>query len=278
VALSSLPRAAILRAADSRRLRRFVQRHGMRLGAARFVAGETLDECVAVLRRLNDAGLHANTTLLGEAIPDAGGAHAVVAEELQQAGYRTAAFVSSFTLSTSIRRRALTTPRTEPERERLDSCVRFLAFSSSNCSSASHEAGSIECPRGRDPEPGLEGIWGRGAEVGDGPGERPLRRQERGRRPAGTEPRRSFADRQTWRTSESEPVLAQGGHELLRRPTGNQALRLEMGVVRPETVARDCQCRGHVRGITRINPVHYRRGTGPRGPNGIRGDLDEVVA
>jgi proline dehydrogenase len=51
----------------------------MRLGAARFVAGETLDECVPVLRRLNDAGLHANTTLLGEAIPDAGGAAAAVA-------------------------------------------------------------------------------------------------------------------------------------------------------------------------------------------------------
>jgi len=80
VALSSLPRAAILRAADSRRLQRLVRRHGMRLGAARFVAGETLDECVAVLRRLNDAGLYANTTLLGEAIPDPAGAAAVVRE------------------------------------------------------------------------------------------------------------------------------------------------------------------------------------------------------
>jgi len=80
VAPSAVPRAAILHAADSRRLRRFVQRHGMRLGAARFVAGETLDECVAVLRRLNENGLYANTTLLGEAIPDAAGAEAVVAE------------------------------------------------------------------------------------------------------------------------------------------------------------------------------------------------------
>jgi len=80
VALSSLPRAAILKAADSARLHRFVQRHGMRLGAARFVAGTTLDECVAVLRRLNDTGLHANTTLLGEAIPDPDGAAAVAAE------------------------------------------------------------------------------------------------------------------------------------------------------------------------------------------------------
>jgi proline dehydrogenase len=49
----------------------------MRLGASRFVAGETLDECVAVLRSLNEAGLHANTTLLGEATPDPAGAEAV---------------------------------------------------------------------------------------------------------------------------------------------------------------------------------------------------------
>jgi proline dehydrogenase len=73
---SALPRAAILRASESRRLRRLVQRYGMRLGAARFVAGETVDECVVVLRQLNDAGLHANTTLLGEAIPDHEGAAA----------------------------------------------------------------------------------------------------------------------------------------------------------------------------------------------------------
>jgi proline dehydrogenase len=52
----------------------------MRLGAARFVAGETLDECVAVLRRLGDAGFHANTTLLGEAISSPDGAEAVVVE------------------------------------------------------------------------------------------------------------------------------------------------------------------------------------------------------
>ncbi len=77
---SKLSRVAILRAADSDSLRRVVGRYGMRLGAARFVAGETLDECVPVLRRLNDAGLHANTTLLGEAIPDVHGADATVRE------------------------------------------------------------------------------------------------------------------------------------------------------------------------------------------------------
>jgi proline dehydrogenase len=77
---STLPRSAILHAAESARLQRLVQSHGKRLGAARFVAGETLDSCVAVLRKLNDAGLHANTTLLGEAIPDPEGAAAVTAE------------------------------------------------------------------------------------------------------------------------------------------------------------------------------------------------------
>lgn len=80
MSLSSLPRAAILRAADSRWLRRFVDRYGMRLGAARFVAGVTLDECVVVLRRLNDAGLKVNTTLLGEDIESAGEAAAAVEE------------------------------------------------------------------------------------------------------------------------------------------------------------------------------------------------------
>ncbi len=40
----------------------------MRLGAARFVAGESLDDCVSVLRQLNERGLRANTTLLGEGV------------------------------------------------------------------------------------------------------------------------------------------------------------------------------------------------------------------
>jgi proline dehydrogenase len=78
--VSSLPRAAILHAADSTRLQQLVHRHGRRVGAGRFVAGETLDECVRTLRKLNDAGLCANTTLLGEAIPTEHGAAAVTDE------------------------------------------------------------------------------------------------------------------------------------------------------------------------------------------------------
>ena len=70
-------RHAILAAARSERLGRFVERHGMRLGAGRFVAGTTLDDCVRVIRRLNDDGLHANTTLLGESVTDAAGAREV---------------------------------------------------------------------------------------------------------------------------------------------------------------------------------------------------------
>ena len=73
---AALPRTVLLRASSSRRLRDLVQRYGMSLGAARFVAGETLDECVVVLRRLNESRLSANTTLLGEAIPTASGAAA----------------------------------------------------------------------------------------------------------------------------------------------------------------------------------------------------------
>ena len=72
-------RKGILAAADSPRVQRAVRRHGMRLGAARFVAGETLDECVVVLRRLNDQGLYANTTLLGEGVLKPGQTDRVVA-------------------------------------------------------------------------------------------------------------------------------------------------------------------------------------------------------
>ena len=78
--LNHAMRSAILAAADSPRVQRIVQKHGMRLGAARFVAGETLDECVLVLRSLNERGLVTNTTLLGEGVRDEGEARAVVAE------------------------------------------------------------------------------------------------------------------------------------------------------------------------------------------------------
>lgn len=48
-----------------------MRRFGMRLGAGRFVAGQTLDECVLHLRRLNEKGLDASATLLGEDVSEA---------------------------------------------------------------------------------------------------------------------------------------------------------------------------------------------------------------
>jgi proline dehydrogenase len=72
-------RRVILAAADSPRLHRFVGRYGMRLGAGRFVAGETLDAAVLTLRRLNEQGLRTNTTLLGEHVADADASRRVVA-------------------------------------------------------------------------------------------------------------------------------------------------------------------------------------------------------
>ena len=74
-----LARATLLSLSESERLAGLAQSHGMRLGAARFVAGQTLDECVVVLRRLNEQGLHANTTILGEAVESRAQADAVTA-------------------------------------------------------------------------------------------------------------------------------------------------------------------------------------------------------
>jgi proline dehydrogenase len=76
----SVLRSLILAAADSPRLQRLVQKYGFRLGAARFVAGETLDDAVPVLRRLDESGLLTNTTLLGEGVRDEAETRSVVAE------------------------------------------------------------------------------------------------------------------------------------------------------------------------------------------------------
>jgi proline dehydrogenase len=78
-AVNAALRKGILAAAGSPRVQRVVRRHGMRLGAGRFVAGETLDDCILALRGLNERGLHANTTLLGEGVRDESQTAAVVA-------------------------------------------------------------------------------------------------------------------------------------------------------------------------------------------------------
>lgn len=81
-AVNGALRKVILASSGSPRVRRVADRHGLRLGASRFVAGESLDACVAVLRRLNDQGLYANTTLLGEDVLEEAEARAVAEEYL----------------------------------------------------------------------------------------------------------------------------------------------------------------------------------------------------
>jgi proline dehydrogenase len=71
-------RTTILAVAGNSGVSRTVGRYGMRLGAGRFVAGESLDEAVRVLRRLNEQGLEANTTILGEAVHDEAATRRVV--------------------------------------------------------------------------------------------------------------------------------------------------------------------------------------------------------
>ena len=78
--LNPLFRSGILAATSNPVVTSLVRRHGMRLGAARFVAGETFDEAIPVLRALNQKGLRANTALLGEGVKDHATTRAVVAE------------------------------------------------------------------------------------------------------------------------------------------------------------------------------------------------------
>jgi proline dehydrogenase len=78
--LNAASRKAILAAATNGQVRSVVSRYGMQLGGARFVAGETLDECLDVLAGLNAKGLRANTTLLGEDVESADEARAVAQE------------------------------------------------------------------------------------------------------------------------------------------------------------------------------------------------------
>ncbi len=80
VDLNPLFRSGILAATSNPLVSRAVQNYGMRLGAARFVAGETFDEAIPMLRGLNQKGLRTNTTLLGEGVADRATTRAVVGE------------------------------------------------------------------------------------------------------------------------------------------------------------------------------------------------------
>lgn len=68
MSLNSAARAAILVTANNRATERFMNRYGMRLGASRFVAGETMDECIRIIKDLNQQGFKCNATELGEAV------------------------------------------------------------------------------------------------------------------------------------------------------------------------------------------------------------------
>jgi proline dehydrogenase len=61
-----IARGAILRAAESPRVNRVVSRHGMRLGARRFVPAESLDEIVPIFRALNADGIRGVTGLFDD--------------------------------------------------------------------------------------------------------------------------------------------------------------------------------------------------------------------
>jgi proline dehydrogenase len=63
-------RKLILLATHNPFVSRLVNTYGMKLGAARFVAGESFEECAPKLKQLNREGFKCNTTILGEAITD----------------------------------------------------------------------------------------------------------------------------------------------------------------------------------------------------------------
>jgi proline dehydrogenase len=69
-------RSAILAAADSPSVQRLVQRYGMQMGAARFVAGESAEEFLRVTRALNARGFAVACGILGEGVADAREANA----------------------------------------------------------------------------------------------------------------------------------------------------------------------------------------------------------
>ena len=73
-------RAGILAAAESAFVRRAVTRHGMRLGAARFVAGETAAQFIPVAKAVNAEGFAVAATILGESVRDRDETYGVTAE------------------------------------------------------------------------------------------------------------------------------------------------------------------------------------------------------
>jgi proline dehydrogenase len=80
VKLAAPLRAGILAASRSGALRAFAAGHGMRFGAARFVAGTTLDDFVEAARRANARGIRVAAGYLGEGVRDASDAARIARE------------------------------------------------------------------------------------------------------------------------------------------------------------------------------------------------------
>ncbi|MGH7328734.1 MAG: proline dehydrogenase family protein, partial [Polyangiaceae bacterium] len=73
-------RSILLAASRNPYLNRLASTHGLRLGAARFVAGETLDEFVGIVRRLGEGGFWVASAILGEGVQTASETQNVVEE------------------------------------------------------------------------------------------------------------------------------------------------------------------------------------------------------
>lgn len=69
--MSTLARRTILALAGNRFMAKTMTRHGLRAGASRFVAGETLPAALQVTKDLNQQGLAVTLDLLGESVLDA---------------------------------------------------------------------------------------------------------------------------------------------------------------------------------------------------------------
>jgi proline dehydrogenase len=78
--LNETLRALLLSASRNRLLNRAAAKYGLRLGARRFVAGETLDDFVPIARDLNARGFSIASAILGEGITSEAETRAVVAE------------------------------------------------------------------------------------------------------------------------------------------------------------------------------------------------------
>ena len=75
-----IARPALLAASRNGLLKRFMAAKGLKLGARRFVAGETVDDFVAIVRELNRSGFLVASAILGEEVTNERETRSVTAE------------------------------------------------------------------------------------------------------------------------------------------------------------------------------------------------------